>query len=396
MYQVVVSGAGPSGCIAAHRCVELGLKTLLIEKGALPRPKCCAGGLLLRAMRMLPFEMPSALVEKEITGFAVQMDAYRKEFKFGERVGVVVRRDRLDHFLAKKAEASGAELWEEAALETAIEREGELILKTKKGEVGAEALIIAEGVTSRSARSLFGPYPGRNLALGAEGDVSLPSDPSGMIEIHLIDTPTSHIDFRPSFPLNGWMFPHARGANIGVVGSRSRKERMLSSVDKIAESARSRYGELDWEGEIRFHPIPLRPRDRLHSLRSVAIGDAAGFANPITGEGMSYAFASGKLAAEAVSQGLQASKLKSALIRYEKDCGGIRRDLLAASMLSPVLHRLVGIVDTEKFFDDFHGRDELVGACMGIAKGEQDWRLLARLGLINFPSLFLSSLSSSS
>jgi len=108
---VIVSGAGPSGSIAAFYCAEMGMRTLLLERNAIPREKCCAGGVLQRSIGSLPFELPSSVVEREILGFTVQIGDYRKEFSFGRRAGVVVKRSKLDEFLAKKRKRQGRSSW---------------------------------------------------------------------------------------------------------------------------------------------------------------------------------------------------------------------------------------------------------------------------------------------
>jgi hypothetical protein len=61
-------------------------------------------------------------------------------------------------------------------------------------------------------------------------------------------------------------------------------------------------------------------------------------------------------------------------------------------MIGPMLHRLVGIVDTPSFFRRFRNDKELVEVCGDIARGEDDWRELARLVVPRFPSLFFGSL----
>ncbi len=395
LYDVVVSGSGPSGSIAAYQCSKLGLRTLLLERHPIPRAKCCAGGLLLRAERQVPFEVPSSLVEKEIKGIAFQMKNCRKEFDFGETFCRIVRRDRFDQFLARKAEDAGAELWENARAQSLIEGRNEIEVITTKGSVHAKTMIVAEGVTSRSARALFGRYPIKNLAMGVATNVELQQDAGDKIEFHFIDTPVSKLEFHPFFPLNGWMFPHTLGANIGVVAKGASKEKLLQSVRDIQRMTESKYGKSLGNEDITAHPIPLVPRSMLHSARALAVGDAAGFANPLTGEGMTYAFKSGSLAAEAISSALNFNDFKSAFHRYDSECAmHISRDLRAASMLSPFLHNMLNLVDARKLFERIHDNKGLMNTCVGIAQGRDNWAHLAVQMLPNFPSLFFSSLRS--
>ncbi len=393
MYDVIVSGAGPAGSVAAYHCAKLGLSTLLLERGDIPRPKCCAGGMLLRALSCLPFDLPPDVVQKEIKGFVMQIGDYRREFDFQESVGVVVKREMLDSFLARQAEKEGATMWTSSGVSEVVESDNTVQVTTSQGVVEGRTMIVAEGATSRSARQLFGDYPKEQLAMGMATNVSFASDVGNAIEIHLIGTPTAHFRFRTGFPLNGWMFPHVRGANIGAVGLGATKQQLLDAVETIKRLVVARHGSILSSDGISAHPIPIAPRKVLHSQRALAVGDAAGLANPITGEGMTYAFTSGRLAATAVKAAVEHGNAPAAFREYEARCrDAMIRDLRAAALLSPVLHRLVGVVDTRKFLENFHQEDELVKACLEIAQGRAKWQLLARLAIPRFPRLFFSSL----
>jgi flavin-dependent dehydrogenase len=131
----------------------------------------------------------------------------------------------------------------------------------------------------------------------------------------------------------------------------------------------------------------------LGTRRVLAVGDAAGFVNPLTGEGMTYSILSGKLAAMAVKERLEKGFGHEAIRRYDESCSElILKDLKAAARISPVLHRLVGVVDTRSFFDNFGEETALVEICLRIARGEQGWRALLRSAVPKFPALFFSSL----
>jgi geranylgeranyl reductase family protein len=393
VYDVIISGAGPAGSVAAYHCARLGMNTLLLERGDIPRPKCCAGGMLLRALSRLPFALPSDVVQKEIKGFVMQIGDHRRAFDFEESVGIVVKREKLDSFLAKEAEKAGATLWASAGVSDVSESESQVQVTTSKGVVEGRTMIVAEGATSRSARQLFGEYPKEQLAMGVATNVTFASDTGNAIEIHLIGTPTAHYSFRTGFPLNGWMFPHQMGANIGAVGLGATKQQLHDSVEMIKKYVEARYGKILSSGQMGAHPIPIAPRKTLHSRRALAVGDAAGLANPITGEGMTYAFTSGTLAAQSVKAALEQESTLIAFREYDTKCRqAMIKDLRAAALLSPILHRLVGVVDTRKFLENFHDEDALVKACLSIAQGKTNWQLLARLAIPRFPRLFFSSL----
>jgi len=211
----------------------------------------------------------------------------------------------LDLFLVKRAEGAGAEVREGAASRRAKEAESEVIVSTDRGEVSARALIVAEGCTSRLASSLFGRYPSRSMAMGMATECNFGADPGDAMELHFVDTPVDPSVPRRTFPLNGWMFPHHEGGNIGVVGQGLTAAELRRGVEGIMKICGDRYGGTISRSGICAHPLPLRPRRQIHSRRTVLVGDAAGFVNPITGEGMSYAFASANIASASVADLLE-------------------------------------------------------------------------------------------
>jgi len=393
MHDVIISGAGPAGTMAAFDCARLGLDTLLLEKGPIPRKKCCAGGLLDRAMGTLPFELPPSVVEREIMGFSVVIGDYRKDFDFGMRAGVVLRREAFDSYLAHQAEEAGAHVLQHTRTRGVEEQSDRIVLKTSERELESRLLIVAEGATGSSGGKILGQYPRGTLAMGRAANLLTRHDPGDRIEIHLIDTPTQRMSFRPDFPLNGWMFPHSRGANVGVVGKGIRKERLESALSQIIRSVEERCGPIEEADDLKVHPLPFAPRRRLHGARSMLVGDAAGLVNPITGEGMGYALASGRFAALTAKEAIIDRRGAGHLAAYDARCAQtIVRDIKAAGLLSPYLHRLVGVVDTRHFFDNFHDDEALVTTCLRIARGEDDWRRLLARTIPRFPRLFLSSL----
>jgi flavin-dependent dehydrogenase len=55
LWDAIVVGAGPAGCAAAYDLAALGRRVLLLDRAAFPRPKACAGGLTMKAVRALRY-----------------------------------------------------------------------------------------------------------------------------------------------------------------------------------------------------------------------------------------------------------------------------------------------------------------------------------------------------
>jgi flavin-dependent dehydrogenase len=190
----------------------------------------------------------------------------------------------------------------------------------------------------------------------------------------------------------GWMFPCRSGANLGAGGAGFNRSMILERISEIERTLVERYGHVTWREELAGHPLPLFIRSRMHSARSMAVGDAAGLANPITGEGLTYAFTSASYAARSAEL-LARDGLENATAEYERRCRAtIARDLDAARFTQKAVRGLLGTLDLTKFFDAFCGSDELKKACMGIAQGGADWTGLLRKALPRLPELYFSSL----
>jgi len=238
----------------------------------------------------------------------------------------MVDREVFDEWLRERAAEAGA-LRLDATFETiARDKEGAAVInyltKAKtKGAVRASAVVGADGAVSQVARqavpgSLRVPYvfayheivrsPKTANSKGYNGE---------RCDIYYQGA------FSPDF--YAWVFPHGETASIGT-GSANKGFSLRQAVGKLRQSI-----GLDETETIRREgaPIPLRPLKRWDNGRDVVLaGDAAGVVAPASGEGIYYAMASGRLAAEAV-EGLLATgdarSLASARKRFMKAHGRV-------------------------------------------------------------------------
>jgi geranylgeranyl reductase family protein len=391
-YDVLVSGAGPSGSYASYLLANSGYKVGLIEREQLPRSKCCAGGVMQRALGLLDFQIPEDIVERRVTGANVVLRDRSHTIDVGRTVISTVRRSKFDAFLVTKAERAGAEILEGQKMENVRELADSVEVTVGASTLKSRSLIIAEGSTSSNASRLYGPYPGRFSSMGMAVECNESFDRGDRVELHLIDSPTRNIRWGPGFPLMGWMFPLRTGCNVGVVGSGYSADALKQAMTTVSTSLESRTGILPDVSAATSHPIPLRARKVLHTRRTLLVGDAGGLTSAISGEGMSYAFQSAKHAKAALDQLLSGSG-KDPLSAYDRLCrNSIVRDMRAAELISPVLHWLIGVVDPHKFFDSVVNYRGIVNASEGIATGAEDWRRLLAETIPSFPGLFFSSL----
>ena len=393
VFDVIVSGAGPAGSYAAYLLSKRGYSVLLLEKHAFPRVKTCAGGILPRASDSLEFEIPSNIIQKEIRGVSIVKGDFQKEFRFDKKISVTVIRSEFDDFLMAQASRAGAVIAERQEV-MGVDQNGPVVnVRTNGPSYKARHLVIAEGAASRTAAKVLGPRMSTRMALGLAQEVDSDLDTGDLFEVFMLDVPTNKLDWKCPLPLMGWMFPKRHGCNIGVGGVGYSRTAMVEGARSVFEACKTKYGIRGNEQNMSARPIPLSPRRLLHRGRILAIGDAAGFASPISGEGMSYAFQSARFAADAIGLDQKENDIKDPLKRYDRWCRDtIVRDMRAASLISPPLHWILGVIDVKKFISNVDDSPEVLDACQRIAVGETDWRSLLLVGIKKFPELFFSSL----
>jgi geranylgeranyl reductase family protein len=293
-YDVAVVGAGPGGALTAYFLSRRQLKTLIIEKKKLPRHKPCAGGLTRRALDSLPFDVTEVMEDYPRT-FIVNVGnrtVYRKTVD-DVALGTVMR-DQFDYFLVKKAVNAGAALRQETAFMSLRGVPGKLEVATSNGRFKARMLVGADGVNSRVAKDV-GWRVRRRLMSAIEGqifyqDVGRKAHTKRSVHFDIGMIPQGY----------GWIFPKRDHFSIGV----------LSASTTIKNLKPSFFSYLKRKGLpvdvpvklLRSHLIPSGPNrnDVFGDERGLLVGDAAGFADPLTGEGLYYAIRGARIASRVI------------------------------------------------------------------------------------------------
>lgn len=332
---VTVIGAGPAGCTAASALARAGLTVVLIEKAALPRYKPCGGGLVGRARRLLPEGTDAAIGGRFHTA---ELNVLNQGLHFVTRrpepiVATCMRAD-LDHLLAMAAVRAGVTLLEKCelhGLETAF---GAVTLHTSRGAIHPGMVIGADGVGSPTARlaaaaGLGGWGKGRALIPAVEWEVQA----SRQVLEGL--SGTCRFDFGTVPAGYGWCFPKADRLSIGVLSTARRADLNRAMADYPATLGIAAPIQAERHG----HRIPVHPgRGPFAQGRVMLAGDAAGFADPVTGEGISYALESGALAASAVIDA-QGDPARAAALYEERLQETILPELAAARRFARLLYR---------------------------------------------------------
>ena len=111
-FDVAIIGSGPAGGMAAIQCAKAGLKVALFEKEKLPRRKVCAGGIVKRAIDLLPDDLEYP-VESLCNTVVLQLHKPDKSYiEKRESLVTMVSRVDFDYALVKHAHSCGARIFD--------------------------------------------------------------------------------------------------------------------------------------------------------------------------------------------------------------------------------------------------------------------------------------------
>jgi geranylgeranyl reductase family protein len=287
-YDVIVAGAGPSGSMAARQLAGSGAKVLLLDKAKFPRDKPCGGGVTLRAAAVQDIDL-APVIERTIYGARFSLRLGPDFDRRHERpLTHMTQRAKLDSFLVERAAGAGADLHDGEAVRE-IEANDAVTVRTDSDVYTGRVLIGADGANGMAGRAL-GLRRDYEEAVALEGNIQYSGDiPEEWREVLAIDLGGLAGGY-------GWVFPKGDHLNVGVGAW---KYAAFTLRPKLAALSR-RYGFDESQLEnLRGHHLPVRTKGSPIARGPVALtGDAAGLVDPLSGEGIHMAFASGRLAAD--------------------------------------------------------------------------------------------------
>jgi geranylgeranyl reductase family protein len=307
LWDAAVVGAGPAGCAAAWHLARAGARVVLLEKAALPRYKTCGGGLVGKAVPLLP-DGAEAAIERRCRTATLVFPARGLTFHTTRDTPIVctAMRSALDARMAEAAVKAGATLSTETPV-TGLEEGDFMGLATPAGAVRARTVIAADGAGGPTAR-LAGWTEAPVLIPAVENEVRV--DPETLATW----SGACRFDFGVVRSGYAWVFPKGDHLSAGALTTRPGGVRLQDAVAGYLAGLGIQPIGIERHG----HRIPVQPRPGpLARGRVLLTGDAAGLADPLTLEGISFALESGRLAASSVldaGPGLEAAALYRARI----------------------------------------------------------------------------------
>jgi geranylgeranyl reductase family protein len=285
MKRVAILGGGPAGAFAAEQLASAGLDVLVFdEKLAWEKP--CGGGLTYKAYSQYPFLIENSTPKRLITETILAAPhGGEVSLKLDDPLLIYSRLD-LNRMLLERAERAGAQIEKARVLEMSRHGRG-WQLRTSSGMAHADFCIVATGA--------------RN-ALAEVGTKLTPEDTMSALGYYVPGDQT-RIDIQFLARLEGyiWVFPRCGHLSVGICG----KGEPASSLRQRLERYLTGRG-IAWKGEAFYsHLLPSLSaaswkKNRVAGEGWMAVGDAAGLVDPVTGEGLYYAIRSADLAARAL------------------------------------------------------------------------------------------------
>ena len=291
-FEVLIVGAGPAGAIAGYHLAKTGMDVCLIDKSHFPRRKVCGGGLTQHALNKLPFVV-SSIIHQTVDRGQVRFKGHLVKTIHGTKpIAYMIDRSSFDALLLDQAVTQGAKFISGERVKSITQREDCILVETNRDSYRCQYLIGADGVHSIVAQQT-GLLHKRPTSLAYEALMTHPTN----LANHDIESVT--FDFGTILLGYGWVFPKQNHLNVGVCrswpGKSASKRHLLRFIDQHPALNRDRIIN------IRAYPVPLGGEEnKLHQNHILLAGDAANLADPWLGEGLYYAFISGRLAGETI------------------------------------------------------------------------------------------------
>jgi flavin-dependent dehydrogenase len=372
-----IVGGGPAGALAAANLARAGREVIVFEE-RLAWEKPCGGGITHKGLLEWPFLGAAEIERNWVQECELIAPSGRRVLFRLQRPVAIFSRQVLNGLLLERARAAGATIFKQRVYR--IEQRGESwYLESASRAIPADYLILACGARTPFRKQLAQPFAAEDLMVTA--GYYIPGR-SHTMQIQFLDRLHGYI----------WIFPRADHVSAGICGRL--KDRSTSELRRLLETWLPRLGFDFREAGFYSHILPsLRPS----TLRHVAvngkswalIGDAAGFVDAITGEGLYYALRSAELLSQALledSPEAYAAHLRQDFLPELEAAAGVANRFYGGRWLGrTVIERMIQFTENSGSFRELM-RDMFAGS--------QNYRDLRYRLYRSLPAMLAESLAS--
>lgn len=384
-FDVLIVGAGPAGSFAAELLAKGGARVALFDGRPEGEPKACGGGVTAKALKAWP-QLLNA-VGRTITELDLYSPSSKKLHLQLDEPFAIYSRVAFDSYLRDRARDAGAVIVSEKISARRIKRAdtGWCVRNETGLQWTGSILVGADGANSGIAKMLAGKLPPSDMEVAFGYRAPLPAN----------ETAPTVVAFLPGWVGYAWAFPRPDHISFGIATTQDAFEheplddllwRFMIAYYQQCEGADVKFWQVDngdaKTAHIRAHLDATAERyaARIPGLapetwdtRTVSandwalLGDAAGFADPVTGEGIYYALRSAELLAEAYLAG----DLRSYEAKWREDFGAeLRR---AAQMRRRFYGNFWGAPFTERMIEFARGHRGVRRVLGDLVAGEQGY-----------------------
>lgn len=328
-YDVIIVGGGPAGATAARALGESGISTLLLDKSSFPRDKPCGGGISARVIRRFPY------LESALSGIPVNWvskvyfeapSGSAVDYVSEDRLYLMIRRCEFDNLLFSMARKQVDCVTPALVRKVAFHAGGVTVRAEIAGEpreYRAKIVLGCDGANSMVARD----SRLRSGTVKNEYAIDMMEEtPYAELGLAERDRMYVYYGYQGSYGYS-YVFPKMNHVNLGIgckldhylagmrgeqyVHHRTFVEKLIAQRLLTGASNRANF---------RAFPLPISgPLPRTYGDRTLLCGDAGGFVNAFTAEGIYYAMVSGHHAARTAVDAIRAKDTSSnRLSAYEQ------------------------------------------------------------------------------
>ena len=343
-YDVVIIGAGPGGIAAAHNLINNNISCILIDKQKFPRNKLCAGGITYKTFELMKtlklnndFNIENSIVSE---GARLYMeykhiaDIKTKGFTY------LVNRFEFDDYLVEEFKKKGGVFLEGVGVES-IDTKGNVITLSNEDKIEFKYVIGADGAVGITRKLVDDKYNANRFCLQVEIDKDKFNYEGNYMSLYYGIIPQGY----------GWIFPKQNSYTVGFGGDYDKKIDFHEEFERFLNNLGIDCNRKEFKGAmLPFGKYIKNPINKEKNL--LLVGDAAGFVDPFTGEGIYFAMLSGIKSSKVIMSALKTND-KKAIDKYKDEIAEITKNIGKGAKFKKLVYKfrnpIFNAMKNEKF-----------------------------------------------